>query len=54
MVAYSRAGAMYLSYRYLEQKIAMGESQSISCPAYGCYKLVPLVSPCDDLDVHCC
>lgn len=27
---------------YLEGKIEMGDSQSISCPQYACYKLVPL------------
>lgn len=27
--------------RYLEEKISRGESQNVSCPEYGCYKLVP-------------
>ena len=30
--------------RYLEGKIKAGEAHDISCPEYGCYKLVPLVS----------
>lgn len=34
---------------YLHQKIEAGEAHSISCPEYGCFKLVPLVSSPDCL-----
>lgn len=34
---------MFVCCRYLEEKITRGESQSITCPEYGCYKLVPPV-----------
>ena len=29
--------------RYLHSKIESGDAHSISCPEYGCYKLVPVV-----------
>lgn len=29
---------------YLHQKIELGDAHSITCPAYACYRLVPLVS----------
>ena len=35
--------------RYLHQKIEAGEAHSISCPEYGCFKLVPLVRSLDSL-----
>ena len=36
---------VYLCVRYLEGRIQSGDSESISCPEYACYRRVPLVGP---------